>query len=560
MTRSSPRMIFDEIPKRSAPFTRSTAQLRPGPTLVDTVTQKLRGLSFPVRARLIDLFHRHHVLVVGFSGGDLVFGADYLALSTLKGGDRGITWIVEPGKTLNPQAEAIVRGARGAAPEITLTEVFTHLGVAPAARKVTANAAAAGQAEADRRAQVRIRQWLEELGNGPLGSVLFCIALADERGWRAEANALRAAVAADLQRRGRTLPLNAIVAFNNLAGGAEQAGDYRSMGHWAGRALAMCTEFERRRQIETEPVSPAGMRDMENQWITSYIQLGRSRAGSGDTTGAREAFARARRAAEALRDADSLSHLLMNELLLLRREDSSVEEQLELARRAWSLAAKKGSAQVITESAAMEAHILATIGEYDAALWAVERGERAIPWSGSLLTRLAPELMRAEATARRGRHDEAAEEFECAIAKARADPVIEARLRLLAVATLAFHLPFLERAMAHVDWVLAAMADDRIPRDGTNALLATEARIKELPAAVTDIAASGVPTFLTLPDGVAEAERGLRRALLKAEHEGDIATVPRILLSLANSRYDAAKPRRMLDLAEAALHAAERAK
>ena len=234
-------MIFDEIPKRSAPFTRSTAQLRPVQTLVDTVTQKLRGLSFPVRARLIDLFHRHHVLVVGFSGGDLVFGADYLALSTLKGGDRGITWIVEPGKTLNPQAEAIVRGARGAAPEITLTEVFTHLGVAPAARKVTANAAAAGQAEADRRAQVRIRQWLEELGNGPLGSVLFCIALADERGWRAEANALRAAVAADLQRRGRTLPLNAIVAFNNLAGGAEQAGDYREqLRHKSESAAEQC--------------------------------------------------------------------------------------------------------------------------------------------------------------------------------------------------------------------------------------------------------------------------------------------------------------------------------
>ena len=232
---------FRRNPKTQCAIYKIHGSVTASTTLVDTVTQKLRGLSFPVRARLIDLFHRHHVLVVGFSGGDLVFGADYLALSTLKGGDRGITWIVEPGKTLNPQAEAIVRGARGAAPEITLTEVFTHLGVAPAARKVTANAAAAGQAEADRRAQVRIRQWLEELGNGPLGSVLFCIALADERGWRAEANALRAAVAADLQRRGRTLPLNAIVAFNNLAGGAEQAGDYREqLRHKSESAAEQC--------------------------------------------------------------------------------------------------------------------------------------------------------------------------------------------------------------------------------------------------------------------------------------------------------------------------------
>src|SRR4029077_13642933 len=99
-------------------------------TLVDTVTQKLRGLSFPVRARLADLFQSHHVLVVGFSGADLVFGADYLALSALKGSDGGITWIVEPGRTLNPRAEALVRELRGTAAQFSLADIFSRLGVA----------------------------------------------------------------------------------------------------------------------------------------------------------------------------------------------------------------------------------------------------------------------------------------------------------------------------------------------------------------------------------------------------------------------------------------------
>ena len=93
------------------------------------------------------------------------------------------------------------------------------------------------------------RKTLQEasnLGNGPLGSVLFCIALADERGWRADATILRAALAADLERRGGTLPLNAILAFNTLARGAEEAGDYESTAHWARRALAMCAPVTRR--------------------------------------------------------------------------------------------------------------------------------------------------------------------------------------------------------------------------------------------------------------------------------------------------------------------------
>jgi tetratricopeptide (TPR) repeat protein len=526
-------------------------------TLVDTVTQKLRGLSFPVRARLADLFQSHHVLVIGFSGADLVFGADYLALSALKGSDGGITWIVEPGRTLNPRAEALVRELRGTAAQFSLADIFSRLGVAPEVAKTKAASSASAQAEADAQAGVKISQWLNNLGNGPLGSVLFCIALADERGWRADATILRAALAVDLERRGGTLPLNAILAFNTLARGAEEAGDYQSMAHWAGRALAMCAEFEHRRKLEREPVSPAGMRDMQKQWIASYVNLGRSYSGSGDIPGAREAFARARPIAEALHDSESLSHIFLNEVLLQRRQASSIDGQIELTRRASSVAARVGAAQTITEGAVLEAHALATIGEYDAALRAVERAERAMPWSGSLLARLSPELMRAEMLARRGRPDEAAAAFDRAIAKASIDPVVEARLRLLAASVLAFHQPYLQRALQNVDCVLRAMAEGRIPREG-NQLLGSEAEIRELPAALAEIATTGVPTFLSVPVGVVDAEREARGILLNAEYEGDSTTAAQMLLKLANSRYDAAKPRRMLDLAEAALLAAER--
>ena len=552
---------FRASPKGDCPIYKIHGSVTATRGLVDTVSQKLRGLSSPVRARLIDLHHRYHVLVVGFSGADLVFGADYLALSALKVGDKGITWITEPGRTLNAKAEAFVRAANGSPVHATLTEVFERLSVSqPTTARPATHAADADQAEADKRARARIRSWLEELGGGPLTSLHFCVALADDLGWRTEANALRTALAVYLDRRGQSLPLNVIVAFNGLATGADWAGDYVASERWARRALDMWAEFERRRQVSIEPVSPAGMRRMTQQYISSWTQIGRVRAGRGDLNAAREAYARARQAAEAIRDTAALALLVGNEVQLLQREGSSVEEQIEQARRAWSLAALNGSAQVMTESALLEAYALTTIGEYNVALAAVERAERTVRWSGSLLARLGPELLRAELAARRGRPDEAAQGFERAIARASEDPVLAARFRLVAVSVLVDHPSTHARALAHVDQVLAEMAEGRIPKDGSNALLASEVDAQIIRAELVQIAASAEAQVPTLPKGAPETERELRRLLLKAEHESDPATSAAVLRNLANSRYDPARPRRMLDLAEGAEYSAKRSK
>lgn len=549
---------FRASPKGDCPIYKIHGSVTATRGLVDTVSQKLRGLAFPVRARLIDLYHRYHVLVVGFSGADLAFGADYLALSALRDSDSGITWITEPGRTLNARAEAFIGAANGSSVRATLTEVFERLGVsAPNAAQLATHAADADQAEADKRARARIRSWLEELGGGPLASVHFGVALADDLGWRTEANALRAALAVDLERHGQSLPLTAIVAFNGLATGADWAGDYLASERWARRALAMWAEFERRRKVSIEPVSPAGMRQITQQWTTSWTQIGRARAGRGELEAAREAYARARRAAEEIRDTEALALLVGNEAQLLRREGASVEKQIEQARRAWSLAALSGSAQVMTESALLEAYALTTIGEYDVALAAVERAQRTARWSGSLLSRLAPELSRAELAARRGRPDEAAQGFERAIAQAAEDPVLVARLRLVAVSVLVDHPSTQTRALAHVDQVLFEMAEGRIPKDGSNSLLASEDEARTIRTEVVPIAAAAQPHVPTLPKGAPDTERELRSLLLKAEYERDPATIAGVLRSLANSRYDPAGPRRMLDLAEGAASAAK---
>jgi tetratricopeptide (TPR) repeat protein len=547
---------FRQSPKGDCPIYKIHGSVTASAGLVDTVSQKLRGLSFPVRARLIDLYQRNHILVLGFSGADLAFGVDYLALSALKSSGQGITWVVEPRSALNPHACAAIESVNGKRVEATLAEVFEALG-AYATKPPLIPARDMNQSEVDARATARIRQWLSELGGGPLAAVHFCVELAEDLGWRKEANALRDALAADLQRRGSSLPLTAIVVFNNLASGAAWTGDYLKSERWALRALNMWAEFERRRRISVEPVSPAGMRQMTQQCISSWIQIGRARGGRGDIKGARQAFARARRAAEEIDDTNARAELLCNEAQLSRREGSSVEQQIDVTRRAWSLFVTTGFAKGMTECAVEEGYALATIGEYDAALAAVDRAQRTVHWSGSLLTRLAPDLLRAELAARRPQAAEAAEAFERAMARAANDPILVARIRLVAVAALVNHPSTRAKALTHVERVLAEMEEGRIPSDGSNQLASKE-KARKIKTELERIAESAEPILATLPQGVADSERELRSLLLKAEHEGDAATVARVLRNLASKRYDAARPRRMLDLAQGAARAAER--
>jgi tetratricopeptide (TPR) repeat protein len=369
---------------------------------------------------------------------------------------------------------------------------------------------------------------------------------------------LRAALAADLERRGQSLPLNAIAVFNGLATGADWAGDYVASERWARRALAGWTEFERCRQLSTEPVSPAGLRQMAQQYISSWTQIGRARAGIGDLNAAREAYGRARRAAEEIRDTTALALLAGNEVQLLRRADASVEKQIEHARRAWRLAAINGFAPIMTESALLEAYALTTIGEYDAALAALQRAERTARWSGSLFSRLTPELSRADLASRRGHPDEAAQGFERAIAQASEDPALAARLRLAAVSVLVNHPTTQAKALTAVDQVLSDMAQGRIPKDGSNALLASEDKARAIREEVVGIITAAETFVPSLPRGVLETERELRAHLLRAEHANDPSITAGVLRNLAKARYDAARPRRMLDLAEGAALAAKR--
>lgn len=72
---------------------------------IDTVMQKLSGLSVGKKTVMRDLFSNNHVLFMGFSGEDFLIDSDYIPISSCK---KGITWIAHPGSKFNKQTISII--------------------------------------------------------------------------------------------------------------------------------------------------------------------------------------------------------------------------------------------------------------------------------------------------------------------------------------------------------------------------------------------------------------------------------------------------------------------
>jgi len=136
-------------------------------TLVDTVSQKRRGLPPALRKRLAQLYRTHHVLVLGYSGGDLRFGDDYLGLAAIDADSPGFTWVTRPGSKPASQVVALSDGAGGRGAIVTgaLPGFFRTLG--PDVPDVPAGVDRAAQREAEERAALRIRRFSRNRTSAP---------------------------------------------------------------------------------------------------------------------------------------------------------------------------------------------------------------------------------------------------------------------------------------------------------------------------------------------------------------------------------------------------------
>ena len=100
-------------------------------TLIDTVSQKAKGLSSEKKYLLEGAFADSEILVIGFSGADLDFDLNYIPLMQALEEGSTLTWIVRPNCTPNPNVTALQEKYpdKVFVKEAELSELFRSMGV-----------------------------------------------------------------------------------------------------------------------------------------------------------------------------------------------------------------------------------------------------------------------------------------------------------------------------------------------------------------------------------------------------------------------------------------------
>lgn len=100
-------------------------------SMIDTISQKMLGLSTEKRFILENIFDTSEIFVIGFSGADLDFDLDYIPFSqALKQGSK-LTWIIRPNSIPNPNVIQLQKQYPDSVQirEMELSDFFLSLGI-----------------------------------------------------------------------------------------------------------------------------------------------------------------------------------------------------------------------------------------------------------------------------------------------------------------------------------------------------------------------------------------------------------------------------------------------
>lgn len=137
---------------------------------IDTVKQKLRGLPIEKKDTMKRIIECNHILFMGFSGEDFLFGTDYIPVQKSK---LGITWIAHPGSQFNAITKQILTETKANVLHITLQEFYTSNGWNVPVLSV-------GVSEEGvfyKKAEIKVRELLERTHIGKVACLGMCIDL-----------------------------------------------------------------------------------------------------------------------------------------------------------------------------------------------------------------------------------------------------------------------------------------------------------------------------------------------------------------------------------------------
>ena len=165
---------------------------------IDTVHQKLAGLSVEKREIFKKMFAENHIVFMGFSGEDYLFGTDYIPVRENKRHGYGITWLAYPGSTFNKNTKNLIDELNINVIETTLTDYYKKQGwVLPEVQK-SINEDKTTFVE---RAKAEITNLLSKPYIGKFACVGMCIELLDTVGDEKRADQVVSEVNSIFQRK-----------------------------------------------------------------------------------------------------------------------------------------------------------------------------------------------------------------------------------------------------------------------------------------------------------------------------------------------------------------------
>ncbi len=149
---------------------------------IDTVMQKLAGLSVGKKEVMRELFAKNHVLFMGFSGEDFLIDSDYIPISSCR---EGITWISHPGSKFNAQTTKLISDLKIDVQNKELRAFYSEYGWTVPAVDVSTGSSLSNF---DPRAREAIEKLLDQPFINPVNCAGMCIQLLDFIGDKGQAD------------------------------------------------------------------------------------------------------------------------------------------------------------------------------------------------------------------------------------------------------------------------------------------------------------------------------------------------------------------------------------
>ena len=522
-------------------------------TLIDTVSQKRRGLPAPMRELLSNLYRTRHVLVLGYSGADLRLDENYLGFSAIDANSPGITWVVHPGSTPSDPVQAL-KGRVGDSMTIVsaeLPDVFRRLGEPAGAPAETDPDA---RLEAEHRAVARIRRFFEQPYIGPLSSAAFCTNLLVRLGNRDAASALRRALAAEAERWGARVPSTAATVFRAIGSGALADGDLTSAERWARMELAFWNVVDAHLPTETPSEARA---ELQRNTAAALMNLSVVQRALGRLPEARATLGSAIELANKAAHDGLLALVLEETAILAWQLEENQDDVIELYRRSISAAVEDGGVNQQARSRIELAEVLVRIGEYDLAWHETEQAVKQMPFAVSRDAREQIEIVRATIDGRRGSTSGAMTRLQPQLLEHPAATRKGARVRAALARAIGYREPMRVTALAILDEVLDAMNAELLPQRGLSEVPDPQ-RLQQLRAAVAQGGSAAITALIQVPGRVDE-EAWLRGQVVLAELTRFESVIPPLFEQLCQMKRGEGRWLRVMDLALGLFPAAKRA-